>query len=102
MPLLSGLSMISADAITVMATQLQHFCSRLSDPATPFDWLLGISLIAALLLLESTFLVAHKSLATNTPVHAGFELDIREAGPSGPKKPCHMANTCHGSSRRVG
>ena len=79
MPLLSGLSMISADAITVMATQLQHFCSRLSDPATPFDWVLGISLIAALLLLESTFLVAHKSPATNTSMHAGFELVIREA-----------------------
>ena len=71
--------MIYADAITVMATQLQHFCSRLSDPATPFDWLFGISLLAALLLLESTFVVPSKSLATNTPVPAGLELAIREA-----------------------
>ena len=62
-----------------MATQLQHFCGRLSTPATSFDWILGISLLAALLSVESTFLLAKKSLATNTPVPAGHERAIREA-----------------------
>ena len=62
-----------------MATQLQHFCGRLSTPATSFDWILGISLLAALLSVESTFLLAQKSLATNTPVPVELELANREA-----------------------
>ena len=62
-----------------MATQIQHICGRLSTPATPFDWILGISLLAALLSLETTFLVAQKTPATNSPVPAELELANREA-----------------------
>ena len=62
-----------------MATQIQHICGRLSTPATPFDWILGISLLAALLSVETTFLVAQKTPATNSPVPAELELANREA-----------------------
>ena len=62
-----------------MATQIQHICGRLSTPATPFDWILGISLLAALLSVERTFLVAQKTPATNSPVPAELELANREA-----------------------
>ena len=62
-----------------MPTQLQHLCGRLSTPATPFDWILGISLLAALLSVETTFLVAQKTPATNSPVPAELELANREA-----------------------
>ena len=62
-----------------MATQIQHICGRLSTPATPFDWILGISLLAALLSVETTFLVAQKTAATNSPVPAELELANREA-----------------------
>ena len=62
-----------------MATQIQHICGRLSTPATPFDWILGISLLAALLSVETTFLVAQKTPATNLPVPAELELANREA-----------------------
>ena len=63
-----------------MATQLQHFCGRLSTPATSFDWILGISLLAVLLSAELTFVVAHKTPVTNVPVPAELELANREAG----------------------
>ena len=62
-----------------MATQIQHICGRLSTPATPFDWILGISLLAALLSVETTFLFAQKTPATNSPVPAELELANREA-----------------------
>ena len=62
-----------------MATQIQHICGRLSTPATPFDWILGISLLAALLSVQTTFLVAQKTPATNSPVPAELELANREA-----------------------
>ena len=62
-----------------MATQIQHICGRLSTPATPFDWILGISLLAALLSVKTTFLVAQKTPATNSPVPAELELANREA-----------------------
>ena len=62
-----------------MATQIQHICGRLSTPATPFDWILGISLLAALLSVETTFLVAQKTPATNSPVPAELQLANREA-----------------------
>ena len=62
-----------------MATQIQHICGRLSAPATPFDWILGISLLAALLSVETTFLVAQQTPATNSPVPAELELANREA-----------------------
>ena len=62
-----------------MATQIQHICGRLSTPATPFDWILGISLLAALLSVETTFLVAQKTPAANSPVPAELELANREA-----------------------
>ena len=62
-----------------MATQIQHICGRLSTSATPFDWILGISLLAALLSVETTFLVAQKTPATNSPVPAELELANREA-----------------------
>ena len=62
-----------------MTTQIQHICGRLSTPATPFDWILGISLLAALLSVETTFLVAQKTPATNSPVPAELELANREA-----------------------
>ena len=62
-----------------MATQIQHICGRLSTPATPFDWILGISLLAALLSVETIFLVAQKTPATNSPVPAELELANREA-----------------------
>ena len=63
-----------------MATQLQHFCGRLSTPATSFDWILGISLLAVLLSAELTFVVAHKAPVTNAPVPAELELANRESG----------------------
>ena len=63
-----------------MTTQLRHFCDRLGAPATPFDWILGISLLAVLLSAELTFVVAHKAPVANAPVPAELELANRESG----------------------
>ena len=63
-----------------MTTQLRHFCDRLSAPATPFDWILGISLLVVLLSAELTFVVARKAPVANAPVPAGLELANRESG----------------------
>ena len=63
-----------------MCIRDRYFCDRLSAPATPFDWILGISLLAVLLSAELTFVVAHKAPVTNAPVPAELELANRESG----------------------